>query len=220
MNWIMGRLGPLKTGSQGLEKCFGKRAPACLDAAWVYVCYTSPLVEFFGKKWKHLGGSGQIVVKIFQETSDRDQDKVHWRISNSDQNPRMFCAVPIIIVRRMRCTYFCAQQKKGRRSLWQRSPGCPGDFVALKSLNGHRQFFQWTSFLSHGSHLNWRKLHAHADTFSSGNPLVQLFYVGGAQWCRSYFFYLFCSGSDSSKENMIEYVYLYIHSIYNNIYII
>jgi hypothetical protein len=46
MNWIMGRLGPLKTGSQGLEKCFGKRAPACLDAAWVYVCYTSPLVEF------------------------------------------------------------------------------------------------------------------------------------------------------------------------------
>ena len=41
------------------------------------------------------------------------------------------CAVPIIIVRRMRCTYFCAQQY-GRRSLWQRSPGCPGDFVALK----------------------------------------------------------------------------------------
>ena len=196
MNWIMGRLGPLKTGSQGLEKCFGKRAPACLDAAWVYVCYTSPLVEFFGKKWKHLGGSGQIVVKIFQETSDRDQDKVHWRISNSDQNPRMFCAVPIIIVRRMRCTYFCAQQKKGRRSLWQRSPGCPGDFVALKSLNGHRQFFQWTSFLSHGSHLNWRKLHAHARhllfrqsvstaLLRRGSSVVsELFFLFILQWVR------------------------------------
>lgn len=33
---------------KGLEKCFGKRAPACLDAAWVYVCYTSnPLVQLF-----------------------------------------------------------------------------------------------------------------------------------------------------------------------------
>ncbi|CAK9020763.1 unnamed protein product [Durusdinium trenchii] len=33
---------------KALEKCFGKRAPACLDAAWVYVCYTSnPLVQLF-----------------------------------------------------------------------------------------------------------------------------------------------------------------------------
>jgi len=31
-----------------LEKCCGKRAPAAVDAAWVYVCYTSnPLVQFF-----------------------------------------------------------------------------------------------------------------------------------------------------------------------------
>ncbi|CAE7824704.1 PAT17 [Symbiodinium sp. CCMP2592] len=33
---------------KALEKVFGKRAPAVLDAAWVYVCYTSnPLVQIF-----------------------------------------------------------------------------------------------------------------------------------------------------------------------------
>lgn len=33
---------------KGLEKCCGKRAPAALDAIWVYVCYTSnPLVQIF-----------------------------------------------------------------------------------------------------------------------------------------------------------------------------
>ncbi|CAE7441574.1 PAT17 [Symbiodinium natans] len=33
---------------KALEKVFGKRAPAALDAAWVYVCYTSnPLVQIF-----------------------------------------------------------------------------------------------------------------------------------------------------------------------------
>eukprot|EP00931_Biecheleriopsis_adriatica_P000942 TRINITY_DN10110_c0_g1_i1.p1 TRINITY_DN10110_c0_g1~~TRINITY_DN10110_c0_g1_i1.p1 ORF type:complete len:382 (+),score=59.99 TRINITY_DN10110_c0_g1_i1:41-1186(+) len=33
---------------KGLEKCCGKRAPAVLDAIWVYVCYTSnPLVQIF-----------------------------------------------------------------------------------------------------------------------------------------------------------------------------
>ena len=33
---------------EALEKVFGKRAPAVLDAAWVYVCYTSnPLVQIF-----------------------------------------------------------------------------------------------------------------------------------------------------------------------------
>lgn len=40
---------------QGLEKCFGKRAPACLDAAWVYVCYTSSPGSIFQtwevKRW-------------------------------------------------------------------------------------------------------------------------------------------------------------------------
>lgn len=33
---------------KALEKCFGKRGPAALDAAWVYVCYTSnPIVQIF-----------------------------------------------------------------------------------------------------------------------------------------------------------------------------
>eukprot|EP00927_Polykrikos_kofoidii_P030119 TRINITY_DN2597_c0_g1_i1.p1 TRINITY_DN2597_c0_g1~~TRINITY_DN2597_c0_g1_i1.p1 ORF type:complete len:409 (+),score=68.24 TRINITY_DN2597_c0_g1_i1:119-1345(+) len=33
---------------KGLEKIFGKRAPAALDAIWVYLCYTSnPLVQMF-----------------------------------------------------------------------------------------------------------------------------------------------------------------------------
>jgi len=33
---------------KGLEKCCGKRAPAALDAIWVYICYTSnPLVQIF-----------------------------------------------------------------------------------------------------------------------------------------------------------------------------
>mmetsp|Transcript_11359 Transcript_11359/g.25444 ORF Transcript_11359/g.25444 Transcript_11359/m.25444 type:complete len:380 (-) Transcript_11359:194-1333(-) len=33
---------------KALEKCCGKRAPKALDAAWVYVCYTSnPLVQIF-----------------------------------------------------------------------------------------------------------------------------------------------------------------------------
>ena len=128
MNWIMGRLGPLKTGSQGLEKCFGKRAPACLDAAWVYVCYTSPLVEFLGKKhgntWEVLG---RLLSRYFRKLRTETKTRFIGGFLVRGHVPYLIS----FIVRRLRCTDFCAQQY-GRRSL--RSPGCPENCVAF---NGH-----------------------------------------------------------------------------------